>query len=417
MSAAAFDDQIDSAEATPARILALRGAPGIAKCILGALRGLEGGALLVHTPGGEALRFGDARGPAAELAIRDWRFASRVASGGDIGFAEGWVEGEWTSPDLAGALALLSANAERVMRYFRGGLFVRALARLAQSFRANTKSGSRRNILAHYDLGNAFFEAWLDPSMTYSSARFLHGDDLQSAQQRKYAALAQMLRLKPGDSVLEIGCGWGGFAEYAAREHGARVTAITISDEQFAYARKRIAEAGLAARVEIRRQDYRDVEGRFDAVASVEMIEAVGEAYWPAYFAKIAEVLRPGGQAALQAIVIRDELFESYRRRTDFIQRYIFPGGMLASLAQLRVHSARAGLAWVSAEGFASCYARTLSEWARRFRANWTAIERLGFDERFRRLWLFYLAYCEAGFRTGRTDVVHLGLRRQPAVG
>ena len=382
-------------KATTSRILSLRGAPSSAKGILLTLLGIEGGALRVRTPDDKILHFGPQQAPAADLIIRDYRFAARVAAGGDIGFADGWMAGEWTCPDLAALLTLLSANAERVMRYLQGGFFTRLLAQVSHSGRANTRSGSRRNILAHYDLGNAFFEAWLDPSMTYSSAR-----------------LAEKLQLKPGDTVLEIGCGWGGFAEYAAREHDARITAITISDQQFEYARTRIAKAGLADKVEIRRQDYRDIQGQFDAVASIEMIEAVGEEYWPVYFSKIADVLKPGGRAAIQAITIRDDLFESYRRRPDFIQNHIFPGGILPCLAQLRANTAKAGLVWLGAEGFSQSYARTLAEWARRFQDSWGNIQRQGFDERFRRLWLFYLAYCEAGFRTGRTDVIQLALKK-----
>jgi cyclopropane-fatty-acyl-phospholipid synthase len=298
------------------------------------------------------------------------------------------------------------------MHYLKGGFVNRVLGRLAHKFRANTREGSRRNILAHYDLGNAFFETWLDASMTYSAARFDRAADLETAQQEKYAALASMLRLQPADTVLEIGCGWGGFAEYAARHHGARVTAITISDEQFNYAASRVAKAGLSNQVEIRRQDYRDVEGRFDAVASIEMIEAVGEEYWPTYFAKLAGVLKAGGRAAIQSITIRDDLFWSYRNRADFIQHHIFPGGMLPSLEQLQAQTSRAGLAWRGAERFAASYAETLAEWARRFHSSWPRIQRQGYDERFRRLWLFYLAYCEAGFRTGRTDVVQFALEK-----
>ncbi len=399
-------------KATASRILSLGGAPSSAKGILLALLGIEAGALRVRTPDDQILHFGPQETPTADLIIRDYRFAARVAASGDNGFADGWMAGEWTSPDLAALLTLLSANAERVMRYLQGGFFTRLLTQVSHARRVNTRSGSRRNILAHYDLGNAFFEAWLDPSMTYSSARFDRAADLAGAQQQKYAALAEKLQLKPGDTVLEIGCGWGGFAEYAAREHGARLTAITISDRQFEHAQTRIAKAALADKIEIRRQDYRDVQGQFDAVASIEMIEAVGEDYWPVYFGKIADVLKPGGRAAIQAITIRDDLFESYRRRPDFIQHYIFPGGMLPSTAQLRSHTARAGLTWLGAEGFAHSYARTLAEWARRFQASWGNIQRQGFDERFRRLWLFYLAYCEAGFRTGRTDVIQLALKK-----
>jgi cyclopropane-fatty-acyl-phospholipid synthase len=278
---------------------------------------------------------------------------------------------------------------------------------------ANTKRGSRRNILAHYDLGNEFYAAWLDASMTYSSARFdAKVRDLETAQRAKYAALAEHLELKPGDHVLEIGCGWGGFAEFAAREYGVRVTGITISDEQLAYSCARMERAGLSDLVEIRRQDYRDVEGQFDKVASIEMFEAVGEKYWPAYFTKIADVLKPGGRAGLQIITIKDELFDAYRKRADFIQRYVFPGGMLVSLDRLKEETAKVGLVWRQAEAFGQSYADTLAEWTRRFTAKWGDIRAMGFDERFKQLWLFYLSYCEAGFRTGRTNVVQLELAK-----
>jgi cyclopropane-fatty-acyl-phospholipid synthase len=330
---------------------------------------------------------------------------------GDIGFAEGLMAGEWESDDLAGLLTLIAANVERFTRLLEGGPLGKALNWLRHVSRANTRAGARRNILAHYDLGNRFYEAWLDRSMTYSSARFdTQERDLEAAQRAKYKALTEHIELRPGEHVLEIGCGWGGFAEYAARECGARVTGITLSDEQLAYARERMQRAGLSDRVEIRRQDYRDVGGAFDKVASIEMFEAVGEEYWPAYFRKISEVLKPGGRAGLQIITIKDDLFEQYRRRADFIQRYVFPGGMLASMKRLREETEKAGLALRKAEAFGQSYADTLAEWARRFQSKWSDIRAMGFDERFRQLWLFYLSYCEAGFRTGRTDVVQLAL-------
>jgi cyclopropane-fatty-acyl-phospholipid synthase len=249
--------------------------------------------------------------------------------------------------------------------------------------------------------------------MTYSSARFdATVSDLEAGQRAKYKALAEHLDLKPGDHVLEIGCGWGGFAEFAAREYGARVTGITISQEQLAYAKARMERAGLSDRVDIRIQDYRDVEGQFDKVASIEMFEAVGERHWATYFGKIADVLKPGGRAALQIITIKHDLFEAYRKRADFIQRYVFPGGMLASVERLKEETAKAGLAWRKADAFGQSYAVTLAEWSRRFEAKWHDIRALGFDERFKQLWLFYLSYCEAGFRTGRTDVVQLELAK-----
>jgi cyclopropane-fatty-acyl-phospholipid synthase len=406
------DIALPATRATPALITALK-APASAKAIFYALLQLKDGAALITLPDGRQLSFGDGRGLAIDFRIKDYRFARRVLLSGDIGFAEGLMAGEWDSNDLPALLTLLANNVERFHRLLEGGPIGRAMHWLRHLSNANTKAGARRNILAHYDLGNRFYAAWLDPSMTYSSARFdAKVRDLEAAQRAKYKALADHLDLKPGDHVLEIGCGWGGFAEFAARDYGARVTGITISDEQLAYARARMEKAGLSGHVEIRRQDYRDVEGQFDKIASIEMFEAVGEKYWPAYFAKIADVLKPGGRAGLQIITIRDELFDAYRRRADFIQRYIFPGGMLASVERLKEESAKVGLVWRQAEAFGQSYAETLAEWARRFKAKWTDIRDLGFDERFKQLWLFYLGYCEAGFRTGRTDVVQLELAK-----
>jgi cyclopropane-fatty-acyl-phospholipid synthase len=352
-------------------------------------------------------------GPAAVVLIKDFRFMRRVMAAGDIGFAEGFMAGEWDTPDLAALLASASLNFDRLRRLFTGNPLMRAAHFLAHALNANTKAGARRNIHAHYDLGNAFYGRWLDGTMTYSSARFDHpGQPLDEAQRNKYAALARAIDLKAGQSVLEIGCGWGGFAEFAAGEVGAKVTGVTISREQYDFARERLFRQGLAEKTDIRLVDYRDVTGGFDRVASIEMFEAVGERYWPAYFGKIHDVLSPGGRAGLQIITIKDELFEAYRGRADFIQKYIFPGGMLISEQRLRRETDRAALAWTDIARFGQDYARTLAEWARRFTAAWPEIKPLGFDERFRKLWLFYLAYCEAGFSTGRTNVVQLGLAK-----
>ncbi len=398
--------------ATSALVSRLK-APASAKAVLLALLQLRGGAAIITLPNGQQLAYGDGHGTPVDFTIKNYRFARRVLLSGDIGFAEGLMAGDWQTSDLAALLTLLADNVDRFNRLLEGSFIGKVLHGIRHLGNANTKAGSRRNILAHYDLGNRFYEAWLDRSMTYSSARYdAKIRDLESAQSAKYAMLARHLDLKPGEHVLEIGCGWGGFAEYAAREHGVRVTGITISDEQFAYATDRMRRAGLSDRVEIRREDYRDVQGQFDKVASIEMFEAVGEKYWPAYFEKISEVLKPGGRAGLQIITIKDELFDGYRRRADFIQRYVFPGGMLASIARLKEETAKAGLAWSKAEAFGQSYAETLAEWARRFQAKWSDIRALGFDERFKRLWLFYLGYCEAGFRTGRTDVVQLELAK-----
>lgn len=390
------------------------GTPPVARLLLRLLgQNWTHGRLTVRLPGGGVHEMpGREPGPSAVLDIRDWRFARRVLKSGDIGFAEGYVEGEWTTPDLAALLEALVRNYDNIRRLFDGNVVMLAVNWLSHRLNRNSRRGSKSNIHAHYDLGNAFYSAWLDPSMTYSSARFAAPyEALETAQARKYAALARAMDLRPGMTVLEIGCGWGGFAEYAAREVGARVTGITISREQHDYAAARLHTAGLADRAEVRLIDYRDVRGEYDRVASIEMFEAVGREYWPAYFGKIREVLAPGGRAGLQIITIEDALFDEYNARTDFIQKYIFPGGMLPSEPRLRPVVERAGLAWGPIERFGLDYADTLAEWARRFEHAWPRIAHLGFDERFRRLWTFYLAYCEAGFRSRRTDVVQLVLQ------
>ena len=373
------------------------------------------GRLTVLLPGGARhLLEGRRPGPSATLDIRDYRFARRVLASGDIGFAEGYMVGEWETPDLSGLLEALARNQDNFRRLTGGHPLMKAIHWLSHRMNRNSRSGSRKNIHAHYDLGNAFYAAWLDASMTYSSARFPDRRlPLEAAQREKYAALARSMDLRPDQSVLEIGCGWGGFAEFAAREVGARVTGITISREQYDFARQRMFAAGLSERADIQLIDYRDVNGRFDRVASIEMFEAVGEEYWPAYFAKIRDVLEPDGRAGLQIITIADAVFASYRKRTDFIQKYIFPGGMLPSEEVLKPVAAAAGLAWGTVERFGQDYAETLKLWDERFQAAWGDIRRISaFDERFRRLWRFYLAYCEAGFRTARTNVIQLGLSR-----
>jgi cyclopropane-fatty-acyl-phospholipid synthase len=323
------------------------------------------------------------------------------------------MAGEFDTPNLPDLLYVFAANWDRVHHVTMGNPYSWTINRIRHAFRPNSREGAKKNIHAHYDLGNAFYAQWLDPTMTYSSAKFDRaGQSLPEAQTAKYRALAQSMGLQSGQSVLEIGCGWGGFAEYAAGEVGAKVTAITISEEQYAFAKHRIFEAGLAERAEIKMVDYRDVEGRFDRVASIEMFEAVGERYWPSYFGKINETLAPGGRAGLQIITIRDEYFEEYRSRADFIQKYIFPGGMLPSEERLKKVTDKAGFTWVNIDRFGADYADTLAEWQRTFDANWKNIRPLGFDERFRKLWKFYLSYCEAGFRTERTNVVQLSLAK-----
>jgi cyclopropane-fatty-acyl-phospholipid synthase len=370
------------------------------------------GDLTFVMPSGRSVRISaDAPGPVARIIIHDFRFIRRALLSGDIGFAEGYMAGEWDTPDLTAVLSIFSLNFQNLTKITEGNPLIGVFNFLGHALRGNTRRGSKKNIHAHYDLGNAFYSRWLDPSMTYSSARYEHpGQALAAAQENKYRTLAQGMELRPGHHVLEIGCGWGGFAEYAAREVGAKVTGITISKEQHDFARRRLFNLGLNDGAEIKLIDYRDVEGRFDRVASIEMFEAVGERYWPTYFDKVAQVLKPGGRAGLQIITIQDDLFEGYRRRADVIQKYIFPGGMLPSEPRLKVETSRAGLAWTGIERFGLDYGRTLAEWKAAFQAHWAEIAPLGFDRRFRRLWEFYLSYCEAGFRTERTDVVQLSL-------
>jgi len=393
----------------------LRAAPAAFRTALAiASRNWEAGSLTFVLPSGREVRIqGSSPGPDGRLIVRDFRFVRRVLASADIGFGEGFMAGEWDTPDLSALLEAFTLNFDRLERLVSGNPLMRWVNFLGHVLRPNDRAGARRNIHAHYDLGNAFYARWLDASMTYSSARYERaGESLIDAQHNKYASLARDIGLAPGHHVLEIGCGWGGFAEYAAREVGARVTAVTISRAQCEFARKRLFDQGLAERAEIRLLDYRDIEGRFDRVASIEMFEAVGEAWWPAYFGKIGEVLSPGGRAGLQIITIRDELFSVYRRRSDFLRKYIFPGGMLPSEARLREEVGRAGLQWSAVARFGPSYADTLAEWAGRFEAAWEEIRALGFDERFRRLWRFYLSYCEAGFRAQRTDVVQLSLAK-----
>ncbi len=387
-------------------------APGLALA-LGLASRLYCGSLEIHLPDGTTRLFRGAQdGPQAVIQLRNGRVARRFFTGGSVGFAEGYIEGDWDTPDLATLLALLNANDHAWGDGYFGGLWQRWLRRAQHLLRANTRQGSRRNIHAHYDLGNEFFAAWLDPSMTYSSALFADGaDDLETAQQAKYRALAERIAVAPGERLLEIGSGWGGFAITAAKEFGAKVTSITVSRAQAEHARARVFREGLGDRVEIVLQDYRDVKGQYDRIASIEMFEAVGERFWPAFFQGVRDRLRPGGLAGLQLITIADQYFDDYRRNADFIQTYVFPGGMLPSPTVLDQQARGAGLLRESERTFGGCYARTLGLWNERFQDAWPRMRELGFDERFRRIWTYYLAYCEAGFRTGSIDVVQTVLR------
>ena len=386
-------------------------APRVVRTVFSlAARNWTYGALTMVLPSGESLPIqGTEPGPQGVLAIRDYNAFRRVMKASGIGLAEGYMAGEWDTPDLNALLEVLALNFDHLEGLMQANPLVRFVHAIGHALNRNSKTGARRNIEAHYDLGNAFYSKWLDPTVSYSSALYDSPDQpLDAAQLNKYATLARSIDLGPDQHVLEIGCGWGGFAEFAAKEIGARVTGVTISPSQFEFARKRMFEQGLAEKADIRLIDYRDVQGAFDRVASIEMFEAVGEQYWPTYFSKIAGVLKSGGRAGLQIITIRDDLFGRYRSHVDFIQKYVFPGGMLPSEARLREETAKAGLAWTNVTRFGHDYARTLSQWADRFQKAWGDITPLGFDERFRRLWHFYLSYCRAGFITDRTNVVQL---------
>ena len=381
------------------------GLPPAARLLVALLRRLETGRLVLETPRGDRLTFGADHGAAAVLRVRDWRMAARTLQGGDVGFADSHLDGEWDSPDLVHLLTVIAANHAALERAFYGNGWMRALLRVRHWMRRNTRRQARRNIVAHYDLGNAFYSAWLDRSMTYSSALF--GGDrtqpLEAAQHAKYRRLLDALALPPGSRILEVGCGWGGFAEIAARA-AHHVTGVSLSDAQTAYARARLDAAGLAGRAELRVQDYRDVRGAFDGVVSIEMVEAVGERWWPTYFKALHDALVPGGRAAIQAITIADDRFERYRTQSDFIQQHIFPGGMLASVTRLVAEAAAARLRLVDRHAFGHDYAETLRRWLAAFDARVGEVRR-EFDDRFVRCWRFYLAYCAAGFETGTTDV------------
>jgi cyclopropane-fatty-acyl-phospholipid synthase len=343
--------------------------------------------------------------------LNRWRGLRRLLLGGDIGAAEAYIDGDWSSPDLVAIIEVAARNQPSIPGVDGGTWPSRLLNRLRHLARANTLAGSRRNIVQHYDLGNDFYRSWLDDGMSYSSALFQSPDQtLEAAQTAKQDRVMALLEPRPGQSALEIGIGWGGVAERLARA-GARLTGLTLSPAQLGFAKDRLAGAGLEA--DLRLQDYREIEGRFDRIVSIEMLEAVGEAWWPVYFATLRRSLAEGGIIVLQTITIADERFAAYRRAADFIQRHVFPGGMLPSPSALRAEIVRAGLVIEAVETFGASYARTLQLWRERFEAAWPAIERMGFPPRFKRLWDYYLAYCEAGFRAGAIDVGLWRLRRE----
>lgn len=399
---------------TTARPLAREPAPPLAaRTALRLLEGLRHGSLTLQLPDGSVRQFG-AGTPHASLTLASWQPLVAALRSGDIGFAEAYLAGGWTTPALPQLLGLLLRNREALEQAVYGNWWGRLAYRLQHFLNRNSRSGSRRNIQAHYDLGNEFYRLWLDPSMNYSAACFdgVPGQPLEQAQRAKMRRALQAAQVQPGARVLEIGCGWGALAEMAAGEFGARVTGVTLSDEQLAYARERLARAGLAQAADLRLQDYRDIaDAPFDAICSIEMVEAVGRSYWPQYFATLRRLLKPGGRACIQSIVIDDALFARYLRSTDFIQQYVFPGGCLPSDSAFRAAAADAGLRVVETHAFGPDYAETLRRWRERFLAQAEAVRAQGFDERFVRLWDFYLAYCEAAFDAGSTDVVQFTLQ------
>jgi cyclopropane-fatty-acyl-phospholipid synthase len=396
--------------------------PRAARALLGVLEGVRAGALTLLAPDGQRHVYGGREpGPCATLRLRDWRVADDILRAADIGLAETYLRGDCDIDDIAALLRTAIANESALARAYFGRWWVILGYRLRHLARANTRRGSRRNIEAHYDLGNDFYRLWLDPGLTYSAALF-DGDrarSLEAAQSAKYQRIVTGLGVREGQRILEIGCGWGGFAEHAARTRGACVTGITLSPAQLDWARQRIAGAALAQRVRLELLDYRDalrtLGGGYDHVVSIEMYEAVGERYWPGYFRTIHDALRPGGRALVQAITIDERVYPRYRRGTDFIQQHVFPGGMLASAPRFESAARAAGLVVEDAFRFGGDYAETLRRWARAFEAAHAGVRALGHDERFVRLWRFYLAYCEAGFDSGRTDVIQYRLRRPVA--
>ncbi len=382
--------------------------------VLDMVRGMECGRLDMRLPDGRVFR-AEAKnpGPVAEIEIHNPDAFARLIREGDLGFSDAYLDGWWSSPDLQAFMDLIHRGNDTVYDGFPGMGLVRAYEKLRFWLQRNHRRQARKNISYHYDLGNDFYRLWLDDSMTYSSALFETGQEsTEKAQAAKYASMIDQMGAKEGDHILEIGCGWGGFAEYAARHRGLRVTGLTISQEQINYARQRIENAGLSDRVEFKLQDYRDERGSYDGIASIEMFEAVGQKYWPVYFDTLRERLKPGRNATLQIITVADRRWEVYRRGIDFIQKHIFPGGMLPSPTILRQHVESAGLGVVHSREFGASYDITLRRWHQTFNDKWDQIAEMGFDDRFRRMWNFYLTSCAAAFDSQTVDVTQITVAR-----
>jgi len=390
-------------------------APASARTVFRLLQQLRHGSLTLQLPDGSVQTVGDGQGPHVSVHLHNWKPFGAALKSGDIGFAESYIAGDWTTPHLAALLGLLLANRKALDDVIHGSWAGRLLYRLRHLLNRNTKTNSRKNIHAHYDLGNAFYKLWLDGTMNYSSAWFRDDptQDMRSAQDAKVRRALHMAGVRRGHRVLEIGCGWGALAEKATQEFGAEITGVTLSTEQLAWAQQRLAAQGLADKADLRLQDYRDIDdGPYDAICSIEMLEAVGHEYWPTYFQSVARLLKPGGRACIQSIVIRDELFDRYIRSTDFIQQYIFPGGCLPCPSEFRREAQAAGLKVVDELAFGPDYAETCRRWRADFMAQREKVLEQGFDERFIRIWEFYLAYCEAGFDAGDIDVVQYTVAR-----
>lgn len=405
---------------------ATRSLPRSASRVMKLLEHLPHGQLDLQLPDGQVRHFPKQITAEADAfcAIQHWEALDRIMSSGDIGLAEGYIEGQWDSSDLSALLRLCISNRDHLEQLVYGHWWGRLGFRLRHLLRRNTRAGSAKNIHAHYDLGNDFYRLWLDPTMSYSSAWFeglsgapLQAADLEQAQRSKIRRALSETGLQPGQRLLEIGCGWGALAETAATEFGAQVTGVTLSREQLQWGMQRITQAGLQAQVDLRYQDYRDLATEhaaqpFDAIVSIEMFEAVGHEYWRTYFQVLRDCLKPGGYACLQSITLREDLFARYLHSTDFIQQFIFPGGLLPSVTAFEQEAQRAGLTVEKKMRFGKDYAETLRRWRQAFEQRLDEVRSLGFDERFVRIWRFYLAYCEAAFDTGNTDVVQFTLRR-----
>ncbi|MBH2008868.1 MAG: class I SAM-dependent methyltransferase [Xanthomonadaceae bacterium] len=390
-----------------------QGIPAAARTGLQLLQRLQKGSLTVQLPDGTLQHFGHGGGPVAAITLRNWNVFGAALRSGDIGFAESYIAGDWTTAHLTELLQLLIANRQQIEDVIYGSWAGRLLYRIKHLLNRNTRANSQKNIHAHYDLGNAFYALWLDDTMNYSSAWFEGdaGGDMRTAQHAKVRRALRMAGVKPGDRVLEIGCGWGALAEMATTEFGASLTGVTLSTEQLEFARQRMARHGVAGQADLRLQDYRDInDGPFDAICSIEMVEAVGREYWPAYFQAVKRLLKPGGRACIQSIVIDDSLFKRYIGSTDFIQQYIFPGGCLPCPGEFRREAEAAGLRVEDELAFGQDYVETLRRWRERFVAQRAQVLQLGFDERFMHIWEFYLSYCEAAFAMNNTSVVQYTL-------